>query len=180
MIRRLLQPLINQGLTRKRSLTCGGPSSRGWEKSWKFDKRGGGGVHKSGGFGNPHSKMSYNFALCLPTLHSCWHTERTRFIDKKVSHSFSTRLFWKFSQVLLVLKLSLDFSDLRALFVVLILRREITYKTENNVLLHKNDFNNLNLSHITSRFTKRVKIVWFNLKILKNFLNFFELALELS
>ena len=163
MIRCLLQPWINQDLTRERSLTCGGPSSRGG-KSLENLISGGRGVHKSGGFGNPHSKMSYNFALCLPTLHSCWHTERTRFINKKVSHSFSTRLFWKFSQVLLVLKLSLDFSDLRALFVVLILRREITYKTENNVLLHKNDFNNLNLSHITSGFTKQVKIVWFNLK----------------
>ena len=48
-------------------------------------------------------------------------------------------------------------------------RREITYKTENRntiiyLLLHKNDFNNLNLNHITSWLNKQVKIVWFNIK----------------
>ena len=58
-------------------------------------------------------------------------------------------------------------------------------KTENTslviyVLLHWNDFNILNLSHITSRLTTQVKTIWFNLKVVLNFLNFFELVLKLS
>ena len=62
------------------------------------------------------------------------------------------------------------------------IRREIPFKTENrntiiSVLLHKNDFNNLNLSHIKSGHTELVKIVSFNIK---NFIHFFELVLKLS
>ena len=61
-------------------------------------------------------------------------------------------------------------------------RREITYKTENRnsiiyVLLHKKNFDNLNLSHITSGLTMQVKTVGFNLKIV---LNFFDLVFKLS
>ena len=58
-------------------------------------------------------------------------------------------------------------------------------KTENTftviyVLLHWNDFNILNLSHITSRLTIQVRTVWFNLKIVLIFLNFFDLVLKFS
>ena len=52
----------------------------------------------------------------------------------------------------------------RLFFVIWMMKREITYKTENAntiiyVLLHKNDFNILNLSHITSRLTIPVNTV---------------------
>ena len=43
--------------------------------------------------------------------------------------------------------------------------------------LYKNDFNILNLIHITRGLIIRVWTVWFNLKIFLNFLNFFELVI---
>ena len=64
-------------------------------------------------------------------------------------------------------------------------RREITYKTENTntiiyVLLHNNNCNILNLGHITSGLTLQVKTVSYNLKIVLSFHNFFELVPKLS
>ena len=64
-------------------------------------------------------------------------------------------------------------------------KREITNRTENTllytikntiiyVLLHKNDFNILNLSDITSGLTMHVKTVLFNLKTTLNLIRFFE------
>ena len=76
------------------------------------------------------------------------------------------------------------FLNLRVHFVILMVKGE-KYKTENtnttiHVPLHQNGFNILNLSYITSGLTLQVKTVSFNLKIVLNFLIFFELVLKLS
>ena len=42
-----------------------GPNSRGWEKSWKFNKRGVQ-ISGGGGFGNPYLKIRYKIMFFIP------------------------------------------------------------------------------------------------------------------
>ena len=84
-------------------------------------------------------------------------------IIRKYSSSFIALHTFFVRKLVMLLVLVLKFlkhSKIYGLFyVVLRVRRKVTYKTENRnnimyLLLHKNDFNNLNLSHITSGLIK--------------------------
>ena len=122
-------------------------------------------------------KIDLTWFMTLTPYYLMYTIEKYTLFYKKVSYDSSIRLFKKIQRIL-VLKL---FLNLRVLFCYLDGAegnniQDWNMNTVIYLLLYWNNLNNLNLSQITIRLIIQVKTVWFNLKIVFNFLNFFELV----